>query len=402
MNIEICKWYGNKNSPVLLFIDDLANVWVDTNDNGKIDLGEDWGYGKNSENSSFRFLNEVILKDFPQVKVTFFVPVGIRVGMIESSKIKFISKMINCDEETKQFFKSINDNYKYEIAYHGTTHGKAGKTVFDFKQEWILYRNLDEAIKTINKGKKIYKDVFGEYPKGGKYCGYETNEFSDESIDKTEFLWWCRYWNRGITYNKECTIGGIDFNTITNFDIKTFGENQVVDIPSTVDGGLLTGILNPNIKTVKGIVKKVLKKYLLKNKLRQIDYLLKNKLVISIQEHISPLTNAGGSIPQTPNIFNDKESLQFIFNYLKDKNIWCCTATELAEYYWLREHAKIQLIDSNKFIVKYNGEKKIKNKKLTLRFDNDVKKIKLPDLRVIESRTNCFDIDVLDGIYEIL
>ena len=128
MNISICKWYNNAVSPVLLFIDDLANVWVDVNGNGEIDMEEDWGYGKNGENSSFRFLNEAILKDFPYVKTTFFVPVGIRCGMIEAPEIKSISKFINCDEETKAFFKAVNDNEKFEIAYHGTTHGKPGKT----------------------------------------------------------------------------------------------------------------------------------------------------------------------------------------------------------------------------------------------------------------------------------
>jgi len=161
MNISICKWYNNALAPVLLLIDDFANVWVDTNGNGIVDLEEDWGYAKNGENSSFRFLNEVILKDFHDVKTTFFVPIGIRVGMIQEPKIKSISKMINCDEETKAFFKSVNEHEKFEIAYHGTTHGRVGKTRNDFRQEWKLFKSVNEAVETINRGKEIYKDVFG-------------------------------------------------------------------------------------------------------------------------------------------------------------------------------------------------------------------------------------------------
>jgi hypothetical protein len=91
LNISICKWYNNAISPVLFLIDDFANVWVDVNGNGKIDLEEDWGYAKSGEVSSFRFLNEVILKEFPYIKTTFFMPVGIRVGLIENPPKKLIA-----------------------------------------------------------------------------------------------------------------------------------------------------------------------------------------------------------------------------------------------------------------------------------------------------------------------
>lgn len=30
-------------SPVMFMIDDFANVWVDKNENNKLDKGEDWG-----------------------------------------------------------------------------------------------------------------------------------------------------------------------------------------------------------------------------------------------------------------------------------------------------------------------------------------------------------------------
>ncbi len=50
----------------MFMIDDLANVWVDTTKSGELELGEDWGYWKNEEKSSFRYLNRVILKgNFP-------------------------------------------------------------------------------------------------------------------------------------------------------------------------------------------------------------------------------------------------------------------------------------------------------------------------------------------------
>lgn len=400
MNISICKWYNNSISPVLFFIDDFANVWVDTNGNGIVDLEEDWGYEKNGEDSSFRFLNEVILKDFPNVKTTFFIPVGVRVGMIENPKIKSISKMINCDEETKDFFKSINDDEKFEIAYHGTTHGKVGKTRNHFKQEWKIFKSINEAVETINKGKEIYKDVFEDYPKGGKYCGYETNEFSNESIDRTDFLWWCRYYNKGLVDDKNCDIGGFDFNPLTNLDIKTFGNNQVVDIPSTLNGGLLTGILNPDKKTLKGIGKIILKNYLLKKKINEIDFLLRNNLVISIQEHISPARDDG--LRQLPNIFDDEKSLRFIFNYLKNKNVWYCTGSELAEYYILKNNIEFIEVKDNEFKVKYTCKRNLKDIIISIKLDRKGIMIIEPNSEVIHENNGVFNIHIQDGLYKII
>jgi hypothetical protein len=407
VKIEICKWYNNANSPVLFMVDDFANVWIDTNGNGEVDLEEDWGYAKNSKNSSFNFLNEVILKDYPDLKVTFFTPVGVRAGMIKNSRIKTISKMINCDVETKSFFKSVNDNPKYEIAYHGTTHGKACNNVYDFKQEWELFNSLDEAVKTINMGQEVYKDVFGYYPLGGKYCGYKINEFSDKSIDNTDFLWWCRFWNKGLIEDENCIIGGMDLNPLTNLDIKIFGVNNVIDIPSTLYGGLFTGIFTPNIKTIKGIAKLILRKYLINKKLKEIQYLLKNKLVISIQEHISPTTNVPHESEdfgrQTPNIFDDEKSLKYIFNYIKDKNVWYCTGTELAEYYYMRENIEVLWEGKDMFKMNFPKEKTIINKKISITFDEDsIKKVVLPSGINIGCQNNIFNITVMDGSYKVI
>lgn len=397
MEIEICKWYNDANSPVLFMIDDFANVWVDTNGNGKVDLEEDWGYAKNRDSSSFNFLNEVILKDYPCIKVTFFTPVGIRAGMIENSSINAISKMINCDTETKSFFNSVNNNPKYEIAYHGTTHGKAYNNAYGFKQEWELFNSIEVAIETIKKGQEVYKDVFGFYPKGGKYCGYKTNQFSDESIDMTGFLWWCRFWNKGL----------MDLNPLTNLDIKTFGENNVIDIPSTLYGGLFTGILAPNLKTIKGIVKILLRRYLINKKIKEIQYLLKNKLVISIQEHISPASNmpkeSNGWSRQSPNIFDDEQSLKYIFNYIKDKNVWYCTGTELAEYYYLRENIEIVWEDKDSFKINYPNEKNIINKKISITSHmENIRELILPSGIYIASHNNIFNITIMDGSYKVI
>jgi hypothetical protein len=311
MNLEICKWFNNAASPFIFMIDDLANVWVDFNNNGVMDLGEDWGYFKRSRNSSMEYLENVILKDYPNIKVTFFVPVGIREGVISNPSIPAVSKMINVDEASRDFFKSLYNDPRYELAYHGTTHGKSGKRAEDFIQEWELFENLEQAIETIEYGKGIFMDVCGEYPKGGKYCGYKYNKFSDESIEQTGFLWWCR-------------------NMFDGMDVSYFGKNNLIDIPATVSTETFNFLKKQVKYSLKYIIKRLIRPYYLLVKYNRLKYLSDNKLVISIYTHISPARVDG--LRQKPNIFDDCDSIKRIFNYFKGKNVWYCTCSELSDY----------------------------------------------------------------------
>lgn len=402
MNITICKWFNNADSPVLFMIDDLANVWVDSTDNKKLELGEDWGYWKNEKNSSFGYLKEEILSSFPNVKVTFFVPVGKRVGMISNPKIQSISDFINCDDKTKKFFREIHQNPKFELTYHGTSHGRVGERSSDFKQEWELFNNVDEAVKMIEYGKEIFKDTTGEFPKGGKYCGYVSNQYSDESIDLSGFSWWCRFWNRGLDEDQNCLIGGTDINPLTNYDIKYFGKNKVIDIPSTINGALLTDIYSGEIKTYKDIIKRVLKKLIIRRRFKQVEYLLKNKLVISIQEHISPARDDGKR--QKPNIFDDKHSLLMLFKYLENKNVWYCTGTELANYVYIRDNLEIVINDKKgAMILNYPFDTLNRESKVTLKINSgNLKGIISPNNERFLVIKNIVTIPIIKGEYSLV
>ncbi|WP_438349873.1 hypothetical protein ACP8HI_04170 [Paenibacillus sp. FA6] len=398
MSIELCKWYNNARSPVLLMIDDLANTWVDTNKDGTLHLGDDWGYHKNEKNSSFRYLNEMILKDFPQLKVTFFVPVGVRVGMLLKPLLTQVSEPMNADEGSKEFFKSIHQHPNFELAYHGTTHGKVGQRAVDFIQEWALFNSVDEALDTIRKGKDIYQDVIGINPSGGKYCGYTSNGYSDESIDQSGFSWWCRYWNRGISDGGKQEICGNDHNPLTNFDIKRFGSTAVIDIPSTLSGSILNGVLHRET-TMKGIAKRVLKKILIRWKLREITYLLEHQLVISVQEHIAPSRDDGKR--QSPNIFDDRKSLRGIFHYLEDKKVWYCTGSELADYVNLRDHVTVERINENTFILEHPAS--YRDQVISLKFSQyNIFQIRRPDDVIMDVREGYVNLPVMEGEYSIM
>lgn len=398
MRVEICKWYNDADSPVLLMIDDLANTWVDTNHNGSVDEGEDWGYFKNEEHSSFRFLNEKILNVFPKVKVTFFVPVGTRAGMLVDPLFPQISKPINSDAESKQFFRSVHEHPQFELAYHGTTHGTASHRAVDFVQEWATFKSVDEAVDTVRMGMTIFDDAIGERPLGGKYCGYTSNVYSDESINETGFTWWCRYWNRGISEGIKDMTCGSDINPLTNFDVKRFGSKSVIDIPSTVNGELLNGLYQKD-PTVKGRIKRILRRPLRYWKLRQLAYLLKHRLVISVQEHMAPSRDDGKR--QNPNIIDDCESLLAIFRYLENKNVWYCTGSELADYVNLRDHVEIHFQGDHTFTLKH--ETVVANQTISLKFkEENLVQILLPNQSLVRARGNVVNLPVIKGEYTMI
>lgn len=392
--MKICKWKYNVDSPVMFMIDDLCNSWVDSNGNGKIDLEEDFGAGMYSENSSMKFLKENILKDFPEVKVNFYVPVGKRIGMLLNSKIKMYSAPINETKEIKEFFKNIHHNPRYELSFHGVTHGQVFEKASDQKQEWECYNSLDEALKIIEKGKEIFKDVTREYPKGGKYCGYIGSIFGDESIDKSNFLWWHRFWNRGIEGGYTEEFCGKEKNPLKAYDITEFGENDVIDIPSTINGSLFNITSNSFIKRFIKLILRPYFKYKVKSK---FEFLLENKLVISIQEHICPARDDGKR--QGPNIFDDRKSLIEMFSYLKGKNVWYCTGTELAEYYYLRKNIKV-VEEKDGFYFDFSEvTKKIENMDITLLFDKKYSKIILPNKVEVEIKNNMATFKAIEGKY---
>ncbi len=394
MKIFKAKWYNNVDSPVMFMIDDLANVWIDLNQNSKVDPGEDWGHDRDNANSSIRFLMDSILKDFPHVKVTFFVVTGRRSPVIKNHNTYFFSEPINYDKEIKAFFKTLKDNPQFELAYHGLTHGNPGETAQDFSQEWETFGSVEEAVKQIEKGKEIYFDTFGTYPKGGKYCGYKYNEFSDDSINAAGFLWWCRNWNRGQK----------NIPDEIRFEPQFFGANRVIDIPSTISGDLFPIKKDRNI--MEEFLITILKPFWIRWNLRNISILLKKKQLISIQEHIAPSRVDGRT--QKPNIWDGKESLNKIFTFLRNKNVWYATGTEIAEYIEAREHTEISILSKDSFQINYTGRmiKPILTLIIEIARDSNKLSIISPDGELKESSARTgnnyrINLSIMNGIYYI-
>ncbi len=332
LTIKKAKWFNNADSPVMLMIDDLANAWHSKSGSSTWCFGGDWGGGLFRKDSVMSFLNNNLLGHYPEVKVTFFAVAGKTSKYTYSGPFSF-SEPLNFNNDSKMFFRELNENDRFEIAYHGYNHGSPGKNTEDFVQEWRGFKSIDDAIKQIEMGKEIFRDVFGGYPTGGKYGGWDYNEFADETVDSTGFSWWCRDWMPRDTKGTICD---------SYYEPQFFGKNFVVAIPSTVHGFYW-------------------------NK-KQINKLLENKQIISIEEHIAPVRP--DSLVQAPNIIDDIDELRNLFTYLKSKNIWYATGTEVANYFVSYAQSIIYDIKLNSFKVRYLG--KVKDPVLTLNIDCSV------------------------------
>ncbi|MFL0246227.1 hypothetical protein [Candidatus Clostridium stratigraminis] len=350
MKVKKCKWYNNAQAPVMFMIDDLANTWVDNNSNNELNLGEDWGYCCFQKNSMWDFLNTKLLNKYPYLKVTFFLVVGKRANIIETNK-KIYSETIQENKNFREFLIEINKNPNIEIAYHGLTHGITGISRTDFVEEWQSFKKINEAIETINIGREIYFNVLGEYPVGGKYCGYKYNDFSDDSINATDFKWWCRHWDANLESGNYENY---------NYDLEMF--NNVVDIPSTIDGSYYS-LKNIKYLFSKKYLKSVINKFIHGKTVEQVILDRVNaQQIISIQEHTSPY-RADKRI-QYPNLIFDIENLHIIFNYLKRFDLWYATGTEIANYFLVYENCKIE--NSNDSSFKVECDSRFEGYELTL------------------------------------
>ncbi|QAS62036.1 DUF2334 domain-containing protein [Clostridium septicum] len=172
-------------------------------------------------------LNGEILNKFPNIKTTMFLVVGRREPIINKGHY-FYSEAMNKSDEFIDFIKYLANKPNVELAYHGYSHGICSDDIYKFKEEWETFDNLEEAINSINKGKELFKEVTGKDFTGGKYCGYKYKEFSDKSIAYSDFLWWCRHWDGDLFFNNRDEL---------SFELEEF--DNVVDIPSTIDGSFI-------------------------------------------------------------------------------------------------------------------------------------------------------------------
>jgi len=339
MDIKIAKWKDNAQAPVVFMIDDIANVLMKKSPSSELKIGEDWGHATRDKNSMWHFLSKNLLNNFPEIKTTFFLVTDARVAMRLDETYTYAEAM-DKDETFMEFLNYLDNQPNIELSYHGTSHGKAGVTYDDFLQEWETFSSLEETVSQTNTGRELFNKVLGHYPSGGKYCGYASGEFGDESIAQTGFKWWSYNYDY-LKWDKN------DQNPAYTFDLEF--KQGVVNIPTTVDASTLSlKIMN------KWFKRKYLKSLYLcfvddKSIESHLESLYERQEVISIYEHSSPYRT--DKVIQYPNIVSDIDNLNYIFFSLSKKDVWYVTCNELADYFIDREKVTL-VVEGHKFKLK--------------------------------------------------
>lgn len=313
----------------MLGIDDLTNAWHNRQGGDRWEPGGDWGGGQWKPGSALCFLENGLLRDFPEVKVTFFAVAGPLSAYTRHQPFSY-SARLDAEEESRRFFRSLAQNPRFELAYHGLDHGTPGLRSEEFVQEWRGLASLEAAVAQTRRGLDIFSRAVGAAPRGGKYGGWDYNPFADDAVGECGFLWWCRDWM------PTDVTGRISDGY---YEPQFFGRSLAVALPSTVHGHLWGR--------------------------RQVDLLLARQQVIAVTEHIAPIRPDG--LTQRPNIVDDLQDLRSLFRYLRGRPVWYATGSEIASYVIARERSIIYDVTRDGFSLQYDGQVTLPS--LTLRVD---------------------------------
>lgn len=337
--VRVADWPDDATSPVCLMIDDLTDGWIDRDGSGRPLGRNDWGAGMDERGSSFRFLCDGLLSSYPEVRTTFFVPVA-RLEDVRPARLSCTFRPIDERPEFVRFLRALGSDSRFECAYHGKEHGIPGPTAADYEAEFDQYDSVSDALSALRAGEQIWKGAFGRSPSGGKYPAYARGAHGDAAVDVARFAWWCRRWDRGLALPDDPAA----------FHPRLFGESGVVDIPSTVNGGLMT--LPPQDPTLRLRSAVYSARVVLRSGAwldAQLDALLAQRAVITVQEHIT--SSRADARVQTPNIYDDGRTLDRIFRRLRRHRVWHATCGEIAAYFGTRERTRVSVLSDERFRV---------------------------------------------------
>jgi hypothetical protein len=358
--VEKAQWLHDASSPVMLSIDDLTNAWHQPHADLPPEHAGDWGGRMREPGSALEFLEDRLMRTFPELKVTFFAVAG-PISAYTHHRPFSHAASLDATEESKRFFRAIAEDSRYELAYHGLNHGTAAERTEDFIQEWRGFNSVESAVAQTRRGLEIFVRATGREPNGGKYGGWEYNEFAEPALEQCKFAWWCRDWT------PRDTTGRIPDEY---YSPHFFGSRMIVGLPTTVHGRFWSR--------------------------RQIDILLAKRQLIAVEEHIAPIRPDG--LIQTPNIVDDLEDLRRLFSYLRGKNVWYATGSEIAEYIVARDRSVIYDVSTQGFSLNYEG--RLNRPALSLRIDcraicgptKPLIEVILPDGVVLDPAACQFDI----------
>ena len=337
--ISKCKYYNNHQSACTLMIDDLVPAAISPFSNEKITAKFDWGFLMDSDDSLYKYFDDNLLKKYPEIKGTFFLPITSHKYFNKNSGYNIRTGDYN--EEFFRFLKRLSSDF--DFAFHGTSHGRfIDLENLEFKNNW--HQEFEYAtpndIQNFDNEIQNFKNNSGIQFTGGKYPGYKKNEYSEEILEKLKFKWWAsssQMIGRKHAKNKHSYFGS---------------KSKVLNFPTNVPGNFFNQTLNlkPTKRKWLKFIIRTLKNY--KNE-QYLQYLYENRLVISIQEHFQNQRTDGQR--QSQNVYDDIVSLDKIFGILRGADIWYATCSEIAHYLESFDYTDIIEKDERTFVIKYRG-----------------------------------------------
>jgi hypothetical protein len=346
---KIAPWYNNYQAPTVLMIDDLSDAYIDKYTES---YKNDWGYLCDQEGSAYHFLEQQLLKFYPYIKITFFVPYA-RHGILNQNCGYEISRYRFGEREIYTRFLQNLVSKGYEIAHHGSNHGyyidpKNCNVGANWVHEWAGFNNVNEGVRITMEGVDLFQRLGNIKLIGGKYCGHIAIENSAKIISQCNFLYWC------------------DRPPYAAYDIDYFEKNNILSFPITFSGNsfirltYITG--DPNRDRKKKFLKYLQPFYNVLSYYK-LYKLYKERKIISIQEHISPSTTWG--TVQSSNIITDIKSLKKIFKFLHPLSIWYATCAEIATYQYIKDNSELS-IDEENLTVNFNNIKNIESTAISI------------------------------------
>ncbi len=319
--MQKCKWFNNAQTATVLMIDDLSNGYIDINFSG-LNPWNDWGYGCRAPKSIFKYYEDTLLKRYPEIKYTVFLPFGKHsTFLVDTVYPSFGSDIFQSDEFKQLLLYIVSENN--EIAYHGYHHGSPHPTLdpstWSKEYEFIGY---DEYEKNFSCDIRRIKDELDIDINGGKFPAWNYDKKVEDIITGSPLKWW-------------------------SFDFIKFKEKHdyrkgILDFPANFSGSLFRRIRNPLLNMLK----------ILQNEFI-LQRFIDNQHLISIQEHFSP-TRVDGK-RQPPNIFDDISSLEKFYDNLRGVDIWYATCSEIAHYLDSYDFTEVQKLTDGSYRINYKG-----------------------------------------------
>jgi len=334
--IKIAKWFNNCQAPICLTIDDISDVYIKPEglESKKIMPFFDCGLGLGSDGSLYKFFVDSIVNRNPEMKVTFFLPLGIHGSLNHNSGYEVENHGLRRKDFLK-FIKNTQDEYEFEIAGHGVNHNKyTDVNNPEIRNNVMLELTYIDANKFKKRMKQIIDSLYQDYGikiVGGRSPGYESKMLKPRDFSEMDLL----YWN-------------FDFSNLKSMSPKIM--DGLIIMPSNVSGGLFNN--NPTSLTLKNILREIKRMHRLSKLIR--IYESGNPIIIA--EHFMFLRTDGRF--QSPSIYSDVDSINEIYVLFKRADLWHATCAEIARYFESYSRSSVRQLDNKRYELIYDGKYK--------------------------------------------